>query len=287
MKTSTRLRFTALTLAMILAAPAAHAAVVTANDPSGDAFTNPSSSNQGQAIGDSGWYYNNVRAGATVGIDTAYPRSGNGSVSFSSPQGGKADVEFLPNALPFSGNYASTASLGAFSVLTSMSYDWYRDASSTATSRLHPSLRVLLDRDGNLATTGDRGGLVFERTYNNLTTPVDQWVSDAVSATTKVWNFGLGIGNEADINGNGYAYDSSLSDWQAYMPTAAVIGFSSGVGSGWQPFDGAVDNISWTLNGVTTTTNFEVAPSDVPEPASLGLIAIGLAGLALRKRASR
>ncbi|RYE98954.1 MAG: hypothetical protein EOO78_15420 [Oxalobacteraceae bacterium] len=199
MKTSI-LSIPALALATLMALPAAHAAVVTANNPAGDSFTNTSESNQVMAIVGSGWYYNNVRAGANIGIDTDYPRSGNGSVSFTAPHNGKADIEYLPGAILLNGNYVSTTSLGLLSSLTTMSYDWYRDSVSVADNRQHPSLRVLLDADGNLATVGDRGGLVFERVYNNLGMPVDQWVSDTVSDSTFVWNFGLGVGNNFSID---------------------------------------------------------------------------------------
>ncbi|MFN3791720.1 PEP-CTERM sorting domain-containing protein [Massilia sp.] len=278
-------RITALGIAAIFTMPAAHATVVTANSPGGDAYTFAGGSpGGGQAVGTSGWYYNNVRSNAVIGIDGDYPRSGNGSVSFTAPAGSKADIEYLPGAVKVGSLYASTSSLGLFSTLQSMSYDWYRDATSAAAANLHPSLRVLLDRDGNLATTNDRGGLVFERSYNTPgAVPVDAWQSDTVSASTKMWNFSLGLGSEYDLNGNGYAFDSSLADWQAFMPNALIIGFSSGVGSGWGAYNGAVDNISWTIAGLTTTTNFERS-ADVPEPASLGLLAIGLAGLALRRR---
>jgi hypothetical protein len=63
-----------------------------------------------------------------------------------------------------------------------------------------------------------------------------------------------------------------------------ILGFSSGVGSGWGSFTGAVDNISWTINGVTTVNNFEVAAADVPEPASVALLGLGLMGLVAARR---
>ncbi len=273
----------ALSVVAMLAAPAAHAGVVNPNNPGGDAFTNPTGANQGQAVGASGWYYNNVRKGGTVGIDGSHPRSGNGSVAFSAPDDGKADIEYLAGAVNVGGNYYATQSLGAFSSLVSMSYDWYRDGTSSNNAGQHPSMRVLIDLDGNLMTN-DRGGLVFEGIYNGrLVAPVDQWVSELIDGNTKVWGFGLG----ADPNG-GYAYDSSLADWQTFLPrTATIVGFSSGVGSGWGPFSGAVDNLSWNIGGVSSSTNFELAANDVPEPATFGLLAIGAAGLAARRRRAR
>lgn len=288
MNISINTKAAALLVTLLSAANVTYATTVLANNPSpGDAFTNLMGANVGQAVGSSGWYYNNVRNGATVGVNTVNPRSGNGSVSFSSPSNGKADIEYLPGAISIAGNYAPTASLGTFSSLNSMAYDWYRNGTSLAVASQQPSLRVLLDADGDLSTTGDRGGLVFERVYNNLLTPNDQWQTDTISSSTNLWNFGLGLGFAYDVNANGYAYDSNLLDWQKFLPRATIIGFSSGVGSGWNSFDGAVDNISWTIAGVSTLSNFEVkSGTAVPEPATLALLGMGFFGIAALRRKS-
>lgn len=288
------------TLAVISAAaiaaftPAAFATTVTSNNPGGDAFTNPTPSNMGQAIGASGWYYNNVRANGVAGIDGTYARSGNGSLHFSGPANAKADVEFLPNAFPIANNYNSTSSLGAFSAFVNMSYEWYRNSASSNDVRQMPALRILLDADGNLATTNDRGGLVFERVYNegadSSAAPTNAWTGETIGANSFVWNFGLGIPNQSDINGSGYSFDETLTQWKARFPNAAIIGFSSGIGSGWNgAFDGAVDNITWNIGGFTTTTNFETRAgiAAVPEPETLSLFAAALVGIGLAARRRR
>lgn len=274
----------------LAAATGAQAATVLSNNVApGDAFTNAGGANQGQAVGVSGWYYNNVRNNGTVGISTALPRSGNGSAAMSGPANAKADIEYLGGGTSVGGNYFATSSLGAFTSLSSMSYDWYRSSASTAAAHFHPAIRVLLDLDGNLATTGDRGGLVFERIYNPDLGGVatDTWVSEAIGAATKLWNFGLGLGNEFDIDGDGTPYDT-LAEWQASgrLANAIILGFNAGIGSGWNgTFSGAVDNISWTIGGVTTLSNFEVGAAQVPEPGSFALLGAGLLGLlALRRR---
>ena len=273
------------------AATGAHATLVYANNPApGDAYSNASGSNQGQAIAGSDWYYNNVRNGGTVGISDANPRSGNASASFSGTAGPggasyKADIEYLASGVAVGGNYLASGSLGAFSDFSGMSYDWYRDSASTNAAGQHPSLRILLDRDGDLSTTNDRGGLVFERAYNGGgAVPTDSWVTDVVTGTTFLWNFGLGIGNLANINATSSPFDATLAEWQAHSPNAVILGFSSGVGSGWGPFVGAVDNISWTIGGVTTMSNFELERATVPEPGSLALLGLALAGLAVARR---
>lgn len=277
---------------------AAGATVVVSNNPAGDLFTNAGGSNTGLAVGTSGWYYNNVRVDGTVGIAGDYPRSGNGSVRFSTQPvaapgttNSKADIEFLPNAMPtLTGNFFPTASLGLFKDFVSMSYEWFRDSSSTNSAVQHPALRVLLAVPGLLGFTP--GGLVFERAYNGGgAAPTDTWVSDTVTGNTNVWNFGLGLGFAADPLGKG-AYGTTLADWQSFLPEGTqVIGISAGVGSGWGFFEGAVDNIAWTIGNQTVSYNFELAgrpPAPIPLPAA-GWLLIGgmgiLAGLARRRRA--
>lgn len=280
--------------------PSAFAGIVTvyANNPSpGDSFTYAGGApGSGQAVGATGWGYNNVRSNGTIGINIANPRSGNGSVLMSTPTGAKADIEY------YNVSGGNLVSMGSLSALNSLSYDWYRDSSSTAAVHYHPAMRILFDADGNFTTTTDRGYLVFELAYNPgppAAVPTDTWV------TNDIYNF-YGAGSSANLwmvnfgNPNGSVleiFNRDLQDWVGSnnpnsnypsLQNAVVYGLSAGLGSGWDgTFTGAVDNIRIGFTGSDPTTyNFEVQ-SPVPEPTSLALFGAGLAGVLFGQRRRR
>lgn len=236
--------------------------IVWSNNPApGDAFTNPAPlpSNATQAVGTSGWYYSNVREGGTIGINTEFARSGNGSVRFESLNGGaKADI-----------TYFTGQQLGTLDELTSLSYDWYRDLASDNPGAQAPSIRLLL---------GDGTSLVWEAVYNGQTDPVTEgsWVSSNAFAG------GSGIfwrnTNQDDRR--------SFNDWLSVLGQTGVVGVNSGVGSGWNGyFLGAVDNIEFGFNNSSKTYNFEVVPE--PSSVAMGLIAGGVGLVAAARRRSQ
>jgi len=219
------------------------------NTPGDDFFTNAGPLNQGQAIGSSGWYYNNVRHSGGVGISGSLPWNTTGSVYFVSPSGAaKADIEYLGGAVNIGGNYRATAGLGRFADLQSFSYRWYRSGTSTAPSHLHPVIRVLLDADGDLNTFGDRGGLVFERVYLGLPVPTGQWVSDVITPSTWLWNFGLGIGFAANINHTPTTPRTlTMPLWPSGRRTSPTLSFSASAPA-WVAAGTASSRARWTTS---------------------------------------
>jgi hypothetical protein len=283
--------------AALVAASAFAQATVTVysqNPVPGDSFTNGGPTNQGQGFGNANWVYNNTRRGGSVGIRNNYPRSGNGSVYFNSPDSlGKADIEYFASPVNSGGNFAPnpfdpSSILGLLADLSHLSYEWYRDGSSTAPASLHPVLRLGILRV-NSDNSINLGYLVFERVYNGFSgaAPTNSWQSDnIIGSNYGLWaTASLGFG---DPNVNFSQVFKTIPDWvsaaNAVGATLFVISVNAGIGSGWNgTFEGAVDNITFGFGGNYTTYNFEV----VPEPASmvaLGSGLIGLLGLRRRKR---
>lgn len=272
---SARKLSSALLALAVAAAPLAAGAQTTIVYGPGTTFTSPlpspgASDASCSAAADT-WCARNVRNNAEVGITTDYARSGNGSIYFNGSGGGaKADME----------RYFSTPfTLGS---LTEMSYDWYRDGSSTAAAHLVPSLRLILRSPVNNAYLGY---LIYEPIYNELApaqpAPTDAWQTSTIVGSSIFWR-----------SANGGPPYASLSSWQSGANggidgNTLVVGLSTGIGSGWSgDFTGAVDNVSYTLDGDPAVTyNFEVTAT--PEPASIALMGTGLLALGAVARRRR
>jgi len=273
----------ALASAAFAGAATAQVTVHSNNPGAGDLFNNLGGSNQGQAIAGSSWFYNNTRQNGSVGISTAHARSGNGSAFFAgAADPSKADIELLSGGTNFGGNNFATSALGTLGGLTSLRYEWYRDSSSTARADLHPVVRILVDADGNLATTGDRGSIIFERAYNGGGVTTNAWVFEDIFAgpTGNMWSVGAAM-SFAQLG-----YGITLAGWQAGAGTigasSAVLGLSLGIGSGWGgTFNGAVDNVTVGFVGAAPVTyNFEV----IPAPGAAAVLGMGAIFAGRRRR---
>ncbi len=257
----------ALSAALFLSS-SAFADTITVTSPVGQSSTSG-------AYAPDTWYANNVKNGGAVGITNTYADHGNGSIQYTGPANAKADLEY----------YFSPANSFALTSLTSFSYDVYRSSTSTAEAWDVPALRLYVT-DGS----GHSGYLIYEPIYNETagsrTSPTNAFVSYN-TINDDFWTSSATLGNPGDAFN---VYNRNLAGWNSIDPNLRVYGFSVGIGSGWNgSFDGAVDNISYGVNGTTTNFNFET-PSTVsptPEPSSLLLLGSGLvtsAGMWLRRR---
>lgn len=236
----------------------AQAAVVTT--PAG-LLTGPAD----DALATNKWTRVNVRAGSTEGITVDYPRSGNASGLLTLADGvGKADWQ-----------YVSAAPLGKLSEFTSGSYDWYRDSGSTVAAHFHPVYRLIIDIDGDPATT-DIAYLIYEKAYQpgfTGTVPAGAWTSETINDASIVWVSQPGQGIEKVYNRPLSAYKSGsytpTAGWKQITGNSLVLGVSVGIGSGWAgTFRGAVDNIGASVASTLGPDNFEipVEPPVNPEP---------------------
>jgi hypothetical protein len=139
--------------------------------------------------------------------------------------------------------------------LDDLSFDYYL-ASSDRTDVL-PAIRIVIDADGNLATTADRGELVFEWAYQGLgDTTTGSWQhADLAGGDWNAWQ------RSNLANHDVYPDIRPLSDWSdasGYTPTGGVhfdenslvIGWSIALGSGNGTTNAYVDNL--VVGGVTT-----------------------------------
>ena len=144
--------------------------------------------------------------------------------------------------------------------LDTLSFDYYIDASSR--TDVTPVIRLAIDADGNLATTSDRGQLVFEYAYQGLgPTTQDTWqTADLVGDDWNAWQRSNGQNRDQVSNitafsdwsdANGFAPPDPVASTSglAFSASSLVLGVSVALGSGNGTNTMYVDNLQ--VGGVT------------------------------------
>lgn len=235
-----------------------------------------------------GWQQANVNGGGSVAITGTYvpPGAGQtGSLEFNTTAQNASKADFRYNL--------TNVTLGDIVAGGDLSFDFYRNSTSTSADHFVPVVRLAFTYAGILGFP-QTGYLIWEAAYNGVTVTENSWTH--IDMTNG--NFYQRTGSEIPV------YDIALAEYAAgdvftgggkstvkLSADTLIKSIEIGVGSGWGgTFHGAADNLVVNLGSKgVVDANFQpfAAPAAaVPEPATwaMFLFGFGLIGSFMRRR---
>lgn len=225
------------------------------------------------------WHHRDVRSGGVSKITAGErdSRGGRGSLeqwlADNSQTGTEMEVLSWDTDLdPVSGLTPSHGGFGKLSDLDEVSFEWFRDSSSTAWGHLTPAFRVIV-HDPDEGPRGSTWMLTWEGVYNGyanqpgFSVQMDRWVHADIT-NDNFWRSPLYI--DGEFAGRGWCqqnpsechvYNRGLNGW-GFGPNTTIVGLSVAAGSGWVgDYHGFIDLVTLDFRpGNRRTWDFEPRP---------------------------